>query len=76
MSGRMDKDYFEEKRDLALEALDDAIKQAGIAKQMIAAARYEMPNLTACRQSGILICARHQYSHRFPGSTCACTAEL
>lgn len=46
MSGRMQKDYFEEKKDLALESLDDAITQAGIAKQLIASARYEMPNLT------------------------------
>lgn len=45
MSGRMEKDYFEEKKDLALEALEDAITQTGIAKQLIASARYELPNL-------------------------------
>ena len=46
MSGRMEKSYFDEKKDLALEALDEAIAQAEAAKRLIESARYEMPNLT------------------------------
>ena len=46
MLGRMDKDYFEGKKELALEAILDSVAHARDAGRMIDAARYELPNLT------------------------------
>lgn len=45
MSRRMTSSYFEEKKEYALEALGDAVKSAEAARELIEAARYEMPNI-------------------------------
>lgn len=46
MTGRMEKEYFDEKKGFALEAIEHAIAHATTAKKLIESTRYELPNLT------------------------------
>ena len=55
MSGQMDESYFDEKKDLSVKTLEDAIENLQKALALINSGRYSMPNIVDAEESHRLL---------------------